>query len=187
MSRTTDILEALHAAGPQTTGQLAEALGYSEQAEASSLSAMLCYLVNNGWAKRHSTVKAEGSRPLTVFAITKEGIYKIDGRVVVQTPAAAAPQSKRKTRAPSTTPPAMATSEVAEIDGFTIERDVPIPTGARGHVSKYGELAIAMKPNDSVALSPSEGKRLTDYMRHKGMKVTIRTLPDGRVRVWKLA
>jgi hypothetical protein len=72
------------------------------------------------------------------------------------------------------------------IPAIEIEHGVPVPPSASGAVrGPYWALAEAMAIGDSVVLSPAAANSLVNIFRKSGFAAAVRSLDDGRKRVWK--
>lgn len=75
-----------------------------------------------------------------------------------------------------------------DLSEVTVEPGLPVPAG-RGtrHGSPYANLLAKMKPGDSVLLPYEGGKSLQGAALRLKMLVTMRRMPGGMARCWRLA
>lgn len=88
---------------------------------------------------------------------------------------------------------AMPTRETRfDLASIRIDRDVPPPGQAKSVLEQWGELLARLQPGDSFAWAGlgmvSLRRAMAQYHHtHPGQKLTMRTQPDGSVRVWRIA
>jgi len=74
---------------------------------------------------------------------------------------------------------------VKEIEGYTIEKDIPAPTEAR--YGLWSSIANAMKINDSTVVNTkTEASRLAGAFNDRNFGSVRRKIKDNKYRVWKL-
>jgi hypothetical protein len=68
---------------------------------------------------------------------------------------------------------------------FKIEKNIPIPTWARGpRRSKFVELFAALTPGDSTVMTIKDSRAFQQQARKAKIRIITRRQADGNVRVW---
>jgi hypothetical protein len=119
-------------------------------------------------AKPHTTAAA------SVFALGRQMEAK-----------AAEPPAPPKAKKPPRAKPAL-----VDLTAVEIKKGVPIPPVSRNVDTckpTFWKLAQAMEVGDFVELPLRSGKTLVAKARARGLQMTTRLLPDGKMGIWRLS
>jgi hypothetical protein len=72
---------------------------------------------------------------------------------------------------------------------YQIEKGIPMPEFkvTRRPKTPFRLALEQLEIGDSIAIEPDHGSRAHASARHAGIKVSVRKLPDGAARVWRVA